>query len=78
MALSVREFYLVMNDGGSAMALGDVAQATDLSFPNQESATAAATNAVTVREGGELWVVHCMQTPVSRVAGTTQVTVSPV
>lgn len=73
-----KEFYLIMNDSGAVMALGDPAQDGDGRFPNFETAAAAAQNSWTVQDGQELYVVHAVRTVVATVNGKTDVTVTPV
>jgi hypothetical protein len=73
-----KEFYLVMNEAGAMMSLGDPAQDSDGRFPNQESATRAATTAWSVHDGQELYIVHHTRTVVATVSGTTDIVVTPV
>jgi len=73
-----KEFYLVMNDAGSSMALGAPGQDADGRFPNYELAAAAAQNSWSTQDGQTMYIVHAVRTVVATVSGTTNITVTPV
>lgn len=73
-----KEFYLVMNEAGSSMALGAPGQDADGRFPNYELAVAAAQGSWSVQDGQDMYIVHAVRTVVATVSGRTDVTVTPV
>lgn len=76
--LANRDWFLVTDETGVGMALGDPHQDANGWFPNGETATAAASTACGNDPSTMLYVVHCSRTVVSTVTGSMQVVVTPV